>query len=269
MAASDLKLFSLEGKVALVSGAGSGIGKDMALTLAKAGAVVVAGGRRVNKLEELVAEVKAATGRDTALALKLDVASVASCRDFVRVARERFGRVDILVNCAGIPGDAKPIVEVTEESWDAVMDTNVKGTWFLSQAFARTVIDDQKKGVKRGASIINISSILGNRVQKGMAEYCASKAAISHLTRQNALEWAKNGIRVNTIQPGYFLTDINDDIFKDGNPIGKKLIENIAFRRVGQIHELRGALLLLASEAGSFMTGSSIVVDGGHLHSSL
>jgi NAD(P)-dependent dehydrogenase (short-subunit alcohol dehydrogenase family) len=171
------------------------------------------------------------------------------------------GAPDVVVNNAGI---ARPgfLVDLSEEDWDAVLDTNLKGVFLVAQAGARAMIESGKKG-----SIVNIASILGFRVSKALANYIAAKSGVVHLTQAMALEWVRHGIRVNAIAPGYFITEINEEQFASG--AGDMLIKRIPMGRVGDTKELAGPLLLLASEAGSFMTGSTITVDGGQLCGSL
>lgn len=244
----------LDGKVALVTGASAGLGRHFAHLLARKRATVILAARRVDSLKEACAEIVAAGGKASAVALDVtDEGSIASAFE------EIGGPVDIVVNNAGISG-VKPALEVTAEDWDRVVDTNLRGVFLVAQAAA--------KGMKgRGGSIINVASILGHRVAGNLAPYAASKAGVVQLTEALALEWAKYGIRVNSICPGYFETDINSDFFK--TEAGLALIKRIPQRRLGQFEDLDGALLLLASDAGRYMTGSSIVVDGGHLISSL
>jgi NAD(P)-dependent dehydrogenase (short-subunit alcohol dehydrogenase family) len=171
------------------------------------------------------------------------------------------GSPDVVVNNAGI---ARPgfVVDLSEEDWDAVLDTNLKGVFLVAQAGARAMIQAGKKG-----SIVNIASILGYRVSKALANYIAAKSGVVHLTQAMALEFVRYGIRVNAIAPGYFITEINEEQFASG--AGEMLVKKIPMGRVGETEELAGPLLLLASDAGSFMTGSTITVDGGQLCGSL
>eukprot|EP00658_Telonema_sp_P-2_P049161 TRINITY_DN37388_c0_g1_i3.p1 TRINITY_DN37388_c0_g1~~TRINITY_DN37388_c0_g1_i3.p1 ORF type:complete len:259 (-),score=52.93 TRINITY_DN37388_c0_g1_i3:338-1114(-) len=254
-------LFSVQDKVCLVTGASSGIGRSFALTLAQRGAKVVIGARRVDKLNSLVEEA----ARFQVHALALDVTQSSSIASFVKGAVDRFGRIDVLVNNAGSAGPSSPSIEHTERDWDAVMDVNLKGPWLLAQAVGR-VMGSQ---IPRGGSVINVGSILGIRVDQRQVEYVASKAAIHQLTKALSLEWAREKIRVNAIAPGYFYTDINKTMFDDENPAGKKMLKRIPYRRLGELHELDGALLLLCSDASSYMSGSVVVVDGSHLNSAL
>ena len=253
------KRFDLEGKVALVTGASSGLGVHFARTLASAGASVAIAARRAERLAALQAELQA--GGAKAVAVSLDVQSGEAVRAAFDAAEAALGALDIVVNNAGI-SIVKPALVMPEEDWDAVVDTNLRGAWLVAQAAAQRWV-----GAKRPGSIVNIASILGLRTIGQVAPYNASKAGLIHLTRALAMEWARHGIRVNAICPGYIETEMNSDFWRtDG---GKRLIERIPQRRIGQPEHLDGALLLLASEAGAFMTGSVITVDGGHTVSSL
>jgi len=253
------KRFDLEGKVALVTGASSGLGVHFARTLASAGASVAIAARRAERLAALQAELQA--GGAKAVAVSLDVQSGEAVRAAFDAAEAALGAFDIVVNNAGI-SIVKPALTMPEEDWDAVVDTNLRGAWLVAQTAGQRWV-----GAKRPGSIVNIASILGLRTIGQVAPYNASKAGLIHLTRALAMEWARHGIRVNAICPGYIETEMNSDFWKtDG---GKRLIERIPQRRIGQPEHLDGALLLLASEAGAFMTGSVITVDGGHTVSSL
>ena len=253
------KRFDLEGKVALVTGASSGLGVHFARTLAAAGAAVAIAARRAERLATLQAELE--KGGAKAIAVSLDVQSGEAVRAAFDAAEAALGKIDIVVNNAGI-SIVKPALTMPEEDWDAVVDTNLRGAWLVAQAAAQRWV-----GAKRSGSIVNIASILGLRTIGQVAPYNASKAGLIHLTRALAMEWARHGIRVNAICPGYIETEMNSDFWRtDG---GKRLIERIPQRRIGQPEHLDGALLLLASEAGAFMTGSVITVDGGHTVSSL
>jgi len=251
--------FSVDGKVALITGAGSGLGRHFSQTLARAGASVVLAARRREKLEETAAMIRAAGG--SANCLDLDVTDAASVRACFREMIAEVGAPDIVVNNAGIARQSY-LTDHSEEDWDAIIDTNLKGVFLVAQAAARAMIEAQKTG-----SIINISSVLGFGVAKTLAAYSAAKCAVVSLTRTMALEWVRNGIRVNALAPGYFITEINEKQFEQG--AGQELVKRIPMQRIGELEELSGPLLLLASDAGSFMTGSTVTVDGGHLCSSL
>jgi len=245
------QIFSLGGMTAMVTGAGTGLGRQFALTLADAGAAVILCGRRQPPLEEVAASIRHAGG--TAYCLSLDIADPGSVAAAF-AAVDAIGPVDVLVNNAGV-GVGKALNETTIEDWQQVMNTNLKGTWLTSVAAVA------RMGPRGTGSIINISSILGSAVQKGSGAYAASKAGLTHVTRVMALEWARFGIRVNVIEPGYFLTGASADYLE--SEAGERLRKRIPQRRLGNLSELDGALLLLASPASSYMTGTTITVDGG------
>ncbi|MDX1405121.1 MAG: glucose 1-dehydrogenase [Woeseiaceae bacterium] len=252
--------FSLEGKVALISGAGSGLGRQFAQTLAGAGATVALAARRREKLEETAVMVRDRGG--SAICIELDVTDALSITNCVRETASEIGVPDILVNNAGIAKQAF-LTDITEDDWDAVLDTNLKGVFMLAQAVAKAMINSEKPG-----SIINVASILGLRVSKALGSYIAAKSAVVQLTKAMAIEWSRNNIRVNALAPGYFITEINERQFADGQ--GDKMVrERVPMGRVGELPEIDGPLLLLASDAGSYMTGSILTVDGGHVCSSL
>ena len=251
--------FDLTGKTALITGASSGIGNHFAKTLASVGANIVLTARRTDRLKATAAEISS-MGHEADWA-KLDVTSRASVDTAFAKSIERFGRIDIVVNNAGIASTSHAL-DVSESDWDRVIDTNLKGAWLVAQRAGRHMAGDQN-----GGSVINIVSILGRRVMGGVAPYAAAKAALDHLTRVLAYEWARYGIRVNAIAPGYIVTDINRNYLN--SPSGQKALRKIPQKRFGQPEDLDGAVLLLASDASSYMTGSTIVVDGGHLQSSM
>jgi NAD(P)-dependent dehydrogenase (short-subunit alcohol dehydrogenase family) len=252
-------LFRLDGRVALITGAGSGLGRQFALTLADAGAEVVLAARRQNKLTETKKLVEKAGG--TAHVLEMDVSDGASVTAAFEVFDKLGKSIDILVNNAGINRTGFA-ADLSEADWDAVVDTNLKGVFLVAQAAARRMM---KQG--KGGSVINIASILGIRISKSLSPYVAAKAGVVHLTKSMALEWSRFGIRVNSIAPGYFPTEINDGFLESEQ--GQVLLKAVPMRRAGNMPEIAGPLLLLASDAGSYMTGSNLVVDGGHLCSSL
>lgn len=246
--------FDLSGKTALVTGASGGLGEHFAKRLAKAGADVTLAARRLDALKENVDEITEEGG--TAKAAELDVTDEGSvARIFAS------GPFDIVVNNAGVTL-THPAMEVTLGEWEKVVDTNLKGAFMVAQGAAKAL-----KEAGRGGSIVNIASILGLRVAGGVMPYSVSKAGMIQMTKSMALEWARFGIRVNALCPGYIETPLNTDFF--ASDAGKALIKRIPQRRLGQNEDLDGALLLLASDAGAYMTGSELVVDGGHLVSSL
>ena len=253
-------LFRVDGKRALVTGASSGLGRRFALTLAQAGAELIVVARRADKLADLVAQIEGLGARCFAASLDVtDASSIAACFD--EVERRAGGPADIVVNNAGVTV-TKPLLQHTEEDWDAVVGTNLKGGWMVAQEAARRLVAAAKSG-----SIVNIASILGERVAGGVAPYAISKAGLVQATKVMALELARHGIRVNAILPGYVVTDLNRE-FLDSEA-GQKLRARIPTRRFGQLQDLDGPLLLLASDAGRHMTGAVLAVDGGHLVSSL
>lgn len=248
-------IFELEGRRALVTGASAGLGVTFAQTLAEAGAHVILAARRADVLAEQVERLTAKGLK--AEALSLDVADKAS----IDRASDAFASLDILVNNAGIVRDGLALGQ-SEEDWDAVIDINLKGMFLMSQAVGAAM-----KARGKGGSIVNIASILGFRQAGGVVSYAVSKAGAIQMTKTLALEWARHGIRVNAIAPGYFDTDLNSGLWD--SDAGKAMLKRIPQRRLGNVENLRGPLLLLASDAGAYMTGSTLVVDGGHLVSTL
>lgn len=251
--------FSLGGKVALVTGASGGLGKHFAETLAQAGATVVVGARRADKVRDVVDGINTKGG--SAIAVALDVSDRASVQAALTEIENQAGPVTVCVNNAGISG-REMALETEDESWDAVFDTNLKGAWRVSQEMAKRLVALESPG-----SIINIASILGERVMPGVLTYSVSKAALIQMTKALALEWARHNIRVNALAPGYVETDLNRALLQ--SEMGQKIIQRIPQRRTGDLQDLEGPLLLLASDASAFMTGSVIPVDGGHLVNSL
>ncbi len=253
------EIFSLEGRIALVTGASSGLGRHFAATLARAGARVALCARNMDRLQQAVKEIRAAGGEG--VALSMDVRETGSVEKAFETARSRLGEVTIVVNNSGVAG-AQRALDVNEASWDQILDTNLKGAWRVAQTAGRGMV-----AADAGGSIINIASILAFRVAGGVSPYAASKAGLVQLTRAMALELARHRIRVNAIAPGYFATEMNREFFH--SPQGEAMVKRIPQRRVGDPGDLDGALLLLASDASAYMTGSTIVVDGGHLCSTL
>jgi len=252
--------FSLAGRVALVTGASSGLGRHFAKVLANAGANVVVAARREDRLAQLVDEIAANGGQ--ALAVPMDVTEEASIVTAFDRAEATFGTVDVLVNNAGI-GDPRAFLETDEAAWDMMMDTNLKSAWRIAREACERLVNAGK-----GGSIINIASIFGLRVGSNLSHYAVAKAGVVQLTRALGLELARHGIRVNAIAPGYFATEMTGDFFSTEK--GQAYIkQKVPLRRLGQAEELSGPLLLLASDAGAFMTGAVIPVDGGHSNNSL
>jgi len=254
-----LKPFSLEGKVALVTGASSGFGLHFAPVLAQAGAKVVLAARRTDLIMEAAQRINDAGGE--AVAVTMDVTSSASVVDALNQIERTLGVVTVVINNAGITVP-KLLLDLTDEDWDRVIDTNLNGVAYVTRETARRMIEAEV-----GGSIVNIASILAERVQKALTNYAASKAAVVQFTKTAALELAQHKIRVNALCPGYFQTELNGEWFKTED--GQALIKRIPQRRTGELHELNGPLLLLASDAGSLMTGSAVTVDGGHVLSDL
>ena len=254
-----MNLFEVKGKIALVTGASSGLGENFARRLAAEGATVAVAARRADRLAKLVAEIEQAGGK--ALAVSLDVTDPASVDAAFATVAKAVGAPDIVVNNAGI-AQTKASIELSEADWRSVLDTNLDGAWRVAQAGAKAMVSAGK-----GGCIINIASILGLRVGTHLLAYAAAKAALVQVTKALALEWARYKIRVNAIAPGYIVTEINQEFF--ATEAGQAVIKRIPVRRIGKPSDLDGALLLLASDAGSFMTGSVVVVDGGHVVNSL
>jgi NAD(P)-dependent dehydrogenase (short-subunit alcohol dehydrogenase family) len=249
----------LAGRCALVTGASGTFGTHFARVLAAAGARVVLAARRDDLLAGLAAEL-AADGAKV-FAVPLDVTSASSVAAAFAGLPTEFSVPDIIVNNAGTTHAALAL-DQTEQDWDRVVDTNLKGAFLVAQEAARRLI-----AAGRGGSIINIASVLGLRQAATVAPYAASKAGLVQLTRELALEWARHGIRVNAIAPGYFLSDLTREFF--ASPAGEALVKRVPQRRLGEPADLDGALLLLASDASRFMTGAVLSVDGGHSVSSL
>ncbi|MGO4391246.1 SDR family NAD(P)-dependent oxidoreductase [Variovorax sp. M-6] len=238
----------LAGKRALVTGASSGLGAHFARLLAAHGAHVVIAARRLDALEVLARAI----GGDRVSTIALDVADASSRARLVDEA----GAIDILINNAGIVREGSAL-GCSEDDWDAVLDINLKGMFFVAQAIAPGM------RARRGGSIVNVASILGVRQAGGVVSYAVSKAGVIQLTKTLALEWARHGIRVNALAPGYLETDLNREFWQ--TDAGKALVARIPQRRLGQLEDLDAPLLLLASDAARYMTGSVLAVDGGHL----
>ncbi len=250
-----LDLFRLDGKVAVVTGASSGLGVSFAGALADAGADVVLAARRVEKLEDTKKMVESKGRR--AVTVACDVSDPAACAAVAAAAIEHFGRLDILVNNAGI-ADSAPATREAPEEFDRVIQTNLNGTFYMAQACARAM--------KNGGSIVNIASILGlTSVLMPQAGYSASKAGVIGLTRDLAQQWSgRKGIRVNAIAPGYFASEMTSELI-EGGYMQTFVIPRTLFGRLGNEGELNPALIFLASDASSYVTGITLPVDGGML----
>lgn len=247
----------MRGRHVLVTGASSGLGEHFARLLAGCSAAVTIAARRVDRLQSLVNEL-AAAGAPHARAVALDVTDDASIASALSAATaDGAPPLDVLVNNAGVAA-SEAAIDVDGAVFDRVLDTNLRGPWLLSVGAAKGWRDAGRSGV-----IVNVASILGLNVSKGVAPYAVSKAGVVQMTKAMALEWARYGIRVNALCPGYVETEINADFF--ASEAGKRMIQRIPMRRLGAPEDLDGAFLLLASDASAFMTGSVLAVDGGHL----
>lgn len=256
---SNNDLFSMRGKLVLVTGASSGLGKHFAQVLAQAGATVLLSARNVEKLQQVLGQIQGEGGR--AFAVAMDVSNSTSVKNVLKAIVDQYGVPDVLVNNAG-QSIAKPMLEQTEEDWDQIIDTNLKGCWLVGTELARALAAVGKPG-----SIVNIASILGERVGGAVGPYAISKAGLVQATKAMALELARYNIRVNAILPGYVATDMNSEFL--ASELGDKLRKRIPTRQFCELSDLTGPLLLLASNAGAGMTGACVAVDRGHLVSAL
>jgi NAD(P)-dependent dehydrogenase (short-subunit alcohol dehydrogenase family) len=251
-----LPIFDLTGKVAIVTGGATGIGRGIADGLAEAGADIVIAARRLEKCREACGEIRERTGVRT-LPQECDITEGQEVKALVQNVMAAFGQIDILVNNSGTGGSEKPILKMEETDWDRVVETNLKGVFRLAKAVVERMVE---RG--QGGKIINVASIGAYIAWPNMSAYCASKGGCLQLTRVMALEWARYNIQVNAILPGYFETPMNRGFF--ASEAGKKMIgSSIPMKRLAQIEEMKGVAILLASKASSFMTGSAVVVDGG------
>lgn len=248
-------MFSLDGKTALVTGASSGLGAHFAGVLGRQGAKVMLAARRTDRLAALVHALE-----QDGIACSAHAVDVSSPAGLAGIEAHA-GEIDILINNAGIASEG-PALSTGVAEWDDVLDTNLRGMFLTAQLVAKGLVSRGRPG-----AIVNVASILGLRQAGSVVPYAVSKAGAIQLTKCLALEWARHGIRVNALAPGYVRTDINSDFWD--SEAGKDMIRRIPQRRLGELSDLDGPLLLLASSAGAYMTGSVLTVDGGHLVSSL
>lgn len=252
-----LPYFDLRDKIALISGGGTGIGKSIAEALAEAGATVVIASRSLERCKQACQELQKTTGAK-GFPYRCDVTRRNDIERLVSDVIQEFGRIDILVNNAGISGSEKPILGMTERDWDTVFDTNLKGVFMLSRAVAQEMVERGK-----GGKIINVGSIGSIIAVPNTAAYCTSKGGCVQLTKVMALEWIRYNIQVNAVVLGYFDTPMNREVFLSER--GRRLMENrMPMKRLGNVDEIKGVAILLASEASSFITGSAVVIDGGY-----
>ncbi len=256
-----MDLFDLNNKNVAITGASSGFGRHFAGVLSNAGANVALGARRTEKVRERVGEINTSGGR--AIGLALDVREPESCQRFLDDVWSEFGSIDVLINNAGVEAGAKTYSMIDEKDWDYVLDTNLKSAWRLSKMYTDAVLVSEQQG----GNIINIASITAYRTIKGQFPYAVSKAALVKATEIMALEAARYGIRINALAPGYILTDVSRLLLESER--SESFVKGIPMRRYGEFEDLDGPLLLLASEGSRYMTGSVVVVDGGHICSEL
>lgn len=242
-------------KIALVTGGGRGLGRAIALAFADAGADIAVASRTREQLNEVAQAIRAKNRR--ALAVEVDVSDSASVAQMVAATRQEFGRIDILVNSAGV-GWAERIVEMSDETWKWIIETNLTGTFYCCREVVRGMIEQQS------GSVINIASVLGVKGAPGLGAYAASKGGVLQLTRTLALETIRHHVRINAIAPGYFHTDMNATALDDPE-VGQKIVKRIPMRRVGQPEEIGGLAVYLASDDASFVTGEVYFISGGEM----
>jgi len=249
----DKNMFDLSGKVAIVTGASRGLGQYMGRALAKQGADLVITSRKLSSLEDFIKEIEEIGHK--VLPLELDVCDFDSIRNMTKEAIKHYGKIDILVNNAGC-NIRKPSVDITWEDWDTVLDTNLKGSFFVSQAIAKHMIN------KKYGRIINIGSVTSVFGYAGLAPYSASRGGTRQMTMSLADDWGKYGITVNCLAPGWFKTDQNKIMYENKEWL-EYLVDRIPMQRPGQPHDLDGAVVFLASDASAYITGQTLLVDGG------
>jgi NAD(P)-dependent dehydrogenase (short-subunit alcohol dehydrogenase family) len=247
-------IFDLTDKTVVITGGSKGLGEQMAYALAEAGADIALVSRTLSDLEKVAADVHQATSR-RAIAVAADVTQEASVEKMTRRIMAEFGQIDILVNNAGM-GGTTPVLDLKEDEWDRYMNLNLKGPVLCAKHIGAEMVK------RKTGNIINVSSVFSRIVARYMGAYAASKTALVSFTRTLALEWIRYNIRVNALCPGYFVTPMNEDFWQTKG--GQGLIERLPMQRIGNPQEIRGAIVFLASEATSYMTGSILYVDGGH-----
>ena len=251
-----MKIFDLSGKVAVITGGGTGIGEAIAKALAKAGASIVICGRREKPLRKVADEIKSNGGK--VLIIITDVTQRSDVETMVSKATEEFGKIDILVNNAGI-NIVKPFLKLSEDDWNAVLNTNLKGCFYCCQEVGKGMVE------QRSGSIINIVSVFGLRGFMNLAPYVASKGAIVQLTKSLAIEWARYNVRINAVAPSYIETEMTKRDIEADERVLQYNLSKIPMRRGGKPDELGGIAVFLASDASSFVTGETVAVDGGWL----
>jgi NAD(P)-dependent dehydrogenase (short-subunit alcohol dehydrogenase family) len=252
------ELFDVAHKRVLITGASSGLGAHFAQLLADRGAKVTLAARRMDRLQETAMRINAGAG--SAAVVEMDVTHYESVKNGVAAAVKAMGGIDVVLNNSGVARTVAAL-DASEDDFNHVIDANLRGAWNVAQLSARHMASHG------GGNIVNTASILSFRVAGGLSAYAASKAALKSLTESLALEWARYAIRVNAIAPGYIETEINRDFF--ASTAGQAVIKKIPQRRIGSPSDLDGLILLLVSDAASFMTGSTLVIDGGHMCSGL